>query len=139
MDARLWDRGALRRQFGIVLQSDQLFDGSVADNISGFGADVDVERLREAAELAAIWDEIQDLPMAVHTPLVGADSGLSGGQVQRLLLARAVYRQPRVLFLDEATSQLDQVTERRVIENLGASRHRKPGNTRCDNDLCRAS
>lgn len=119
MDARLWDRGALRRQFGIVLQSDQLFEGSVADNISGFGADVDIERLREAAELAAIWDEIQDLPMAVHTPLVGADSGLSGGQVQRLLLARAVYRQPRVLFLDEATSQLDQVTERRVIENLG--------------------
>jgi ATP-binding cassette subfamily B protein RaxB len=120
MDARLWDRNALRRQFGIVLQSDRLFEGSVADNISGFEADADVERIREAAELAAIWDDIQDLPMAVHTPLAGADGGLSGGQAQRLLLARAVYRRPRVLFLDEATSQLDHVTERRVIDNLAA-------------------
>ena len=119
MDLRLWDRSALRRQFGIVLQSDRLFEGSVVDNISGFEADADVGRLREAAELAAIWDDIQHLPMAVHTPLAGADGGLSGGQAQRLLLARAIYRQPRILFLDEATSQLDHATEHRVIENLG--------------------
>jgi ATP-binding cassette subfamily B protein RaxB len=119
MDVRLWDRGVLRRQFGIVLQSDRLFEGSVADNISGFEADADVGRLREAAELAAIWDDIVDLPMAIHTPLSGADGGLSGGQVQRLLLARAIYRRPRILFLDEATSQLDHATERRVIANLG--------------------
>ena len=118
-DARLWDPEALRRQFGIVLQTDRLFEGSVADNISGFETDADVGRLREAAELAAIWDDIQDLPMTVHTPLAGADGGLSGGQVQRLLLARAIYRRPRVLFLDEATSQLDHATERRVIDNLG--------------------
>lgn len=57
--------------------------------------------------------------MSVHTPLAGADGGLSGGQVQRLLLARAIYRRPRILFLDEATSQLDHATERRVINNLG--------------------
>jgi ATP-binding cassette subfamily B protein RaxB len=120
MDMRLWDRGALRRQFGIVLQSDRLFEGSVADNISGFEADADIGRLREAAELAAIWDEIVALPMTVHTPLAGADGGLSGGQAQRLLLARAIYRRPRILFLDEATSQLDHATERRVIANLGA-------------------
>jgi ATP-binding cassette subfamily B protein RaxB len=120
MDARLWDRGVLRRQFGIVLQSDRLFEGSVADNISGFEADADVGRLREAAQLAAVWDDIQDLPMSVHTPLSGADGGLSGGQAQRLLLARAIYRRPRVLFLDEATSQLDPATERRIIGNLAA-------------------
>jgi len=119
MDSRLWDRAALRRQFGIVLQSDRLFEGSVADNISGFEAEADVGRLREAAEIAAIWDDIQTLPMAIHTPLAGADGGLSGGQAQRLLLARAIYRRPRILFLDEATSQLDHATERRVIENLG--------------------
>ncbi len=118
MDARLWDRGALRRQFGIVLQSDRLFEGSVADNVSGFEADADVGRIREAAELAAVWGDIQGMPMAVHTPLAGADSGLSGGQAQRLLLARAIYRRPRVLFLDEATSQLDHATERRIIDNL---------------------
>ena len=120
MDARLWDQGVLRRQFGIVLQSDRLFEGSVADNISGFEADADVGRLREAAQLAAIWDDIQDLPMSVHTPLSGADGGLSAGQAQRLLLARAFYRRPRVLFLDEATSQLDRATERRIIDNLAA-------------------
>jgi len=119
MDARLWDRGALRRQFGIVLQSDRLFEGSVADNISGFEADADIGRLREAAEVAALWDEIVDLPMAVHTPLSGADGGLSGGQAQRLLLARAIYRRPRILFLDEATSQLDHAVERRIVANLG--------------------
>jgi ATP-binding cassette subfamily B protein RaxB len=120
MDARLWDRDVLRRQFGVVLQSDRLFEGSVADNISGFEADADIEHIREAAELAAIWDVIRGLPMAVHTPLAGADSGLSGGQLQRLLLARALYRRPRVLFLDEATSQLDHATECRVLDNLGA-------------------
>jgi len=119
MDSRLWDRSALRRQFGIVLQSDRLFEGSVADNISGFEAEADVGRIREAAEFAAIWDDIQALPMALHTPLSGAGGGLSGGQAQRLLLARAIYRQPRILFLDEATSQLDHATECRVIENLG--------------------
>jgi ATP-binding cassette subfamily B protein RaxB len=119
MDLRLWDRSALRRQFGLVLQSDRLFEGSVADNISGFEVEADVGRLREAAELAAIWDDVQNLPMTVHTPLAGADGGLSGGQAQRLLLARAIYRRPRILFLDEATSQLDHATERRVIENLG--------------------
>ncbi len=118
MDMRLWDQNVLRRQFGIVLQADRLFEGSIADNISGFEADPDVGRLREAAELAAIWDDVQGLPMSVHTPLAGADGGLSGGQAQRLLLARAIYRRPRVLFLDEATSQLDHATERRVIDNL---------------------
>ena len=118
MDSRLWDRNALRRQFGLVLQSDRLFEGSVADNISGFDVEADVGRLREAAELAAVWDVIQVLPMAIHTPLAGAGGGLSGGQVQRLLLARAIYRRPRILFLDEATSQLDHATERRVIDNL---------------------
>lgn len=119
MDVRLWDRAALRRQFGIVLQSDRLFEGSVADNISCFETDADIGRLRAAAELAAIWNDIQQLPMTLHTPLAGADGGLSGGQVQRLLLARAIYREPRILFLDEATSQLDHATERRVIDNLG--------------------
>jgi len=118
MPASLWDRDALRRQFGIVLQSDRLFDGSVVDNISCFAINPDFGRVREAAELAAIWNELQELPMALHTPVGGACGAFSGGQVQRLLLARALYRRPRILFLDEATSHLDQQTERRVIDNL---------------------
>ena len=58
--------------------------------------------------------------MGLHTPVSGASGGLSGGQVQRLLLARALYRRPRVLFLDEATSHLDHETERRVVDNLAS-------------------
>ena len=80
------------------------------------GTDIDTAALDV---LATLEDEINELPMTVHTPLSGADGGLSGGQVQRLLLARAVYRRPCILFLDEATSQLDHATERRVIANLG--------------------
>jgi len=122
MPASVWDLDALRRQFGIVLQSDRLFEGSVLDNITCFAVNPDFGRVREAAELAAIWGEVQDLPMALHTPVGGASGGFSGGQVQRLLLARAMYRRPRILFLDEATSHLDQETERRVIDNLQSLR-----------------
>jgi len=116
----LWDRDALRRQFGVVLQSDRLFEGSIADNVSCFESTPDVGRIREAAQLAVIWDDLQALPMTLHTPICGASGGLSGGQVQRLLLARALYREPRVLFLDEATSHLDPATERCVVDNLGS-------------------
>jgi len=120
IEAALWDRDALRRQFGIVLQSDSLFEGSIADNISCFESTPDVGRIRAAAQLAVIWDDLQALPMGLHTPVCGASGGLSGGQVQRLLLARALYRRPRILFLDEATSHLDHATERRVVDNLGS-------------------
>ena len=120
IEAELFDRDALRRQFGIVLQSDRLFEGSIADNISCFESTPDVGRIREAAQLAVIWDDVQALPMGLHTPICGASGGLSGGQVQRLLLARALYRRPRVLFLDEATSHLDHATERCVVDNLGS-------------------
>ncbi len=120
IESALWDRDALRRQFGVVLQSDCLFEGSIADNVSCFESTPDVGRIREAAQLAVIWDDLQALPMTLHTPICGASGGLSGGQVQRLLLARALYREPRVLFLDEATSHLDPATERRVVDNLGS-------------------
>jgi len=118
VEADLWDPRVLRRQFGIVLQQDRLFQGSIADNISCFDPAPDLGRIRDAACLAAIWRDIQELPMTAHTQVADGGASLSGGQVQRILLARALYRSPKVLFLDEATSHLDGITERQVLENL---------------------
>lgn len=118
ISTELWDVRALKRQFGIVLQQDRLFAGSVADNISCFEPVPDVGRIRDAAQLAEIWHVVETLPMRLATRVADGGSGLSGGQVQRLLLARALYRGPRVLFLDEATNQLDPQTERHVLANL---------------------
>ena len=118
IERELWDPDTMRGQFGVVLQTDLLLDGSIADNISGFDVSPDLGRVRQAAELACIWDELMRLPLHVHTPVDSMSSNLSGGQLQRLLLARALYREPRILFLDEATAHLDRHTERRVLDNL---------------------
>ena len=118
IEIALWDRNELRSQLGIVLQSDRLFEGSIADNISCFDTAADIGRIREAAEIAHIWEEINALPMGLHTRLGAAGNGMSGGQQQRVLLARALYRLPKVLLLDEATCHLDHPTEKRVVENL---------------------
>ena len=120
VEMALWDLGALRRQFGIVLQQDHLLQGSIADNISCFDPAPDLGRIREAACLAAIWKDIQALPMTIYTLVSAGGAALSGGQVQRILLARALYRSPRMLFMDEATSHLDGETERQVLDNLAA-------------------
>lgn len=120
VEADLWDLQALRGQFGVVLQHDRLFRGSVADNISCFVTLPNYARLREVARIACIWDDIAALPMGLRTQVGDAGTGFSGGQVQRILLARALYRRPRILFLDEATSHLDHRTERQVLDNLDA-------------------
>ncbi len=117
-DANLWDPDWLRQHSAMVRQSDRLFTGSIADNITGFSPSPDTCLIRRAAELAAVWHELLSLPMRIETPVADGGAGLSGGQVQRLLLARALYHDPRLLFLDEATSQLDQRTERRVLSNI---------------------
>ena len=117
-DASLWDPAALRSHLAFVRQGDRLMSGSVADNIAGFDACPDMVRIRSAATLACVWEDIVSLPMQLESPLPADGYGLSGGQLQRLLIARAVYRRPRVLLLDEATNQLDERTEARVIDNL---------------------
>jgi ATP-binding cassette subfamily B protein RaxB len=101
-----------RSQIGCVLQDDRLFAGSVADNIAAFSPSADPERIEHAARLAAIHEEILRMPMGYETLVGDMGSSLSGGQIQRIVMARALYRGPRILLLDEATSHLDDENER---------------------------
>jgi ATP-binding cassette subfamily B protein RaxB len=101
---------------GTVMQDDQLFAGSIADNISFFDPEFDLPRIEAAAKLAAVHDEIAAMPMGYHGLIGDMGSSLSGGQKQRVILARALYRNPKLLFLDEATSHLDVMGERAVNE-----------------------
>jgi ATP-binding cassette, subfamily B, bacterial CvaB/MchF/RaxB len=108
----------VRRQIGTVMQEDVLLTGSLADNIACFDTQPDPERVQAAAMLAQIHEDICRMPMGYQTLVGDLGSGLSGGQKQRLLLARAIYRRPRILALDEATSHLDVTRERAVTANL---------------------
>ncbi len=105
-----------RTLIGSVLQDDQLFSGSILENITFFDATGTLERAQRAAALANLAAEIEAMPMGYHTPIGDMGSSLSGGQQQRLLLARAFYREPRILVLDEATSHLDLDNETRICD-----------------------
>jgi ATP-binding cassette, subfamily B, bacterial CvaB/MchF/RaxB len=107
-----------REQIAAVMQDDQLLSGSIADNICFFDQASDTEWMIRCAEMAAVHDDIMMMPMAYNTLIGDMGSSLSGGQKQRILLARALYRRPRMLFLDEGTAHLDVETEHRIAATL---------------------
>jgi ATP-binding cassette subfamily B protein RaxB len=113
-----WDPAQYRARIGAVMQEDQLFVGTIEDNISFFDTDHDPARVRECARAAMIDEEIMAMPMQYNTIVGSLGTALSGGQKQRVLLARALYRRPQVLFLDEAFDQIDLALERRISSSL---------------------
>ncbi len=107
-----------RKLVGTVMQDDQLFAGSIADNVSFFDPSPDQAAVEHFARLASVHDDIVAMPMAYNTLIGDMGAALSGGQKQRILLARALYKRPRILFLDEATSALDVQKERAVNDAI---------------------
>jgi ATP-binding cassette subfamily B protein RaxB len=107
-----------RDMIGTVMQDDQLFAGSITDNISFFDAHADPAWVAQCAQLAAVHDEIGAMPMGYHTLIGDMGASISGGQKQRILLARALYKKPKILFLDEATSALDVDREHLVNQAI---------------------
>lgn len=123
LDGQIADPGLWRewrRHIGVVSQDDRLLAGTLADNIAFFDPQLDLNRVFEAARAANIHFEIEQMPMQYHTLVGDMGSALSGGQKQRVLLARALYRRPRVLLLDEGTANLDPRSEERIADTLKA-------------------
>ena len=104
-----------RSQIGVVMQDDYLITGTIADNISFFDPEMDITLVMRAAEKAQIHDDIIKIPMNYMSLIGDMGSILSGGQRQRVLLARALYHNPKVLFLDEGTANLDSETEKTIV------------------------
>jgi ATP-binding cassette subfamily B protein RaxB len=109
---------SFRKLVGTVMQDDVLMAGSILENISFFDNEVDMERVKAVARIAAVHDDIVRMPLGYQTLVGDMGSSLSGGQKQRILMARALYKEPQILALDEATSHLDVRNERLVSDAL---------------------
>ena len=117
-DIRKVDLRSLRRRIGTVLQNGKLFNGDIYSNITISAPWLTLKQAWEAAEIGGIAEDIRRMPMGMHTVISEGQGGISGGQRQRLLIARAVAPKPSILMFDEATSALDNMTQKHVSEAL---------------------
>jgi ATP-binding cassette subfamily B protein RaxB len=115
-----WGPRGVRQSMGVVLQDDELMSGSILENLTFFDANPDAVWAWRCLQMAALEEDIQKMPMRMETLIGDMGSSLSGGQKQRLILARALYRRPKILLLDEATSHLDLAAEQKINEALQA-------------------
>ena len=118
VDMSKLDLRSLRRRIGAVTQNGSLFQGDIYSNIVISAPHLTLDEAWEAAELAGIADDIKAMPMGMQTIISEGQGGISGGQKQRLMIARAVAPKPRILMFDEATSALDNKTQKQVSEAL---------------------
>jgi ABC-type bacteriocin/lantibiotic exporter with double-glycine peptidase domain len=117
-DINTLDLKSLRKKIGVVMQNGKLFHGDIFSNITISAPWLTLQEAWEAAELADIAEDIRAMPMGMHTIISEGSGGISGGQRQRLMIARAVAPKPKILMFDEATSALDNITQKKVSEAL---------------------
>lgn len=115
-----YGKAAFRHQVGAIMQDDLLYAGSIAENIALFDPEIDMARVKAVAQLAAIAEDIERMPMGFESLVGDMGSSLSGGQRQRVLIARALYREPRLIFADEVTAGLDPAHHTRIGTMLAA-------------------
>ena len=117
-DIKNIDLKSLRSRIGTVMQDGKLFQGDIYSNIVISAPHLPMDDAWEAAELAGIADDIREMPMGMFTMIAEGQGGISGGQKQRLMIARAIAPKPKILMFDEATSALDNITQKKVSESL---------------------
>jgi ATP-binding cassette subfamily B protein RaxB len=113
-----WGPKLLRGSYGVVLQDDELLSGTIAENVAFFDDEIDMDRVWAALEAAALKEEVLAMPMKADSFVGDMGGALSGGQKQRVLIARAIYKKPKILFFDEATSHLDLKNEGTINQSL---------------------
>lgn len=120
MDLKQLNLDLWHEHCGVVMQDGVIFSESIARNIAVDDGPIDMVRLHEAARLVCIDDFIGSLPLGYETKIGFDGMGISQGQKQRILIARAIYKDPEFIFLDEATNSLDTTNERQIVDNLDA-------------------
>ena len=137
------DLKSLRRKIGVVMQEGKLFQGDLYSNITISAPWLTLDDAWEAAEMAGVADDIRRMPMGMNTLVTEGSGGISGGQRQRLMIARAIAPKPKILMFDEATSALDNITQKKVSESLDSLKctriviaHRLSTIRNCDRIIC---